>query len=471
MQHPPKNVLFILTDDQRYDAIHALGNPAIHTPNMDRLVEMGTAFTNAHIPGGTSGAICMPSRAMINTGRTLFSLAGEGQDIPPEHTTLAEAFAQAGYTTFGTGKWHNGPPSFARGFNCGDNIFFGGMWDHWNVPVCYFDPTGEYDNVINFTANFQRTNDDIIHINCDKFNPGVHSSELLTTTALDFLRGRREGEPWYVYLSYLAPHDPRTMPKRFLDMYPPEEIQLPENFAPEHAFDFGISEIRDELLVGYPRKEEEVRKEIAEYYAMVTHLDDELGRLLDGLEERGELENTIILLAGDNGLAVGNHGLMGKQNLYDHSVRVPLVVAGPGIPKGQKNDRFVYLLDVFPTLCELTGLPIPASVEGRSFAPMFADSGYSIRDDLYFVYNNMLRGVKDGRYKLIEYRCTATMTQLFDLQNDPQEMHNLYGEPGYEDVYRRLTERLLAYRADWQDEAHYFGKEFWSAYDRTAARS
>ncbi|MFQ8600584.1 MAG: sulfatase-like hydrolase/transferase [Oscillospiraceae bacterium] len=137
MQHSPKNVLFILTDDQRYDAIHALGNPAIHTPNMDRLVEMGTAFTNAHIPGGTSGAICMPSRAMINTGRTLFSLAGEGQDIPPEHTTLAEVFAQAGYTTFGTGKWHNGTPSFARGFSSGDNIFFGGMWDHWNVPVCY----------------------------------------------------------------------------------------------------------------------------------------------------------------------------------------------------------------------------------------------------------------------------------------------------------------------------------------------
>ncbi|MFW5893602.1 MAG: sulfatase-like hydrolase/transferase [Verrucomicrobiota bacterium] len=141
-----KNILFLFTDDQRFDTIAALGNPAIHTPNLDRLVARGTAFTRAHIPGGTSSAVCMPSRAMLHTGRNLFDLLGQGETIPADHTLLGEALQQAGYTTFGTGKWHNGPESFARSFNDGAEIFFGGMDDHWNVPACDYDPSGRYDN-------------------------------------------------------------------------------------------------------------------------------------------------------------------------------------------------------------------------------------------------------------------------------------------------------------------------------------
>ena len=138
------NIVFFFTDDQRFNTIHALGNDEIITPNIDRLVANGVAFTHAHIPCGTSGAVCMPSRAMLNTGRSLFHIEGAGQSIPDDHTTIGEALQGAGYRTFGTGKWHNGARAYARSFTDGDEIFFGGMADHWNVPAFHYDPTGQY---------------------------------------------------------------------------------------------------------------------------------------------------------------------------------------------------------------------------------------------------------------------------------------------------------------------------------------
>ena len=144
-------MIILLTDDQRAGTLHALGNDVIQTPHMDELVRRGTSFTRAHIPGGTLGAVCMPSRAMLNSGRTLFHLSGEGQDIPAEHITLGECLRGAGYHTHGVGKWHNGPDSYARSFSSGADIFFGGMWDHWNVPVCDYNPNGQYEHRIHFT--------------------------------------------------------------------------------------------------------------------------------------------------------------------------------------------------------------------------------------------------------------------------------------------------------------------------------
>ena len=139
------------------------------------------------------------------------------------------------------------------------------------------------------------------------------------------------------------------------------------------------------MLAAFPRDPGEIKRHIAEYYAMISHLDEALGRLLAALEEKGELDNTIIVFSGDNGLAVGQHGLMGKQNLYDHSVRVPLIFAGPGIPQGEQRDALVYLLDIFPTLCDLTGTDIPASVEGHSLKPCIDDPSQEPRDTLYLV--------------------------------------------------------------------------------------
>jgi arylsulfatase A-like enzyme len=362
------NLLLILTDDQRFDTIGALGNPEFRTPNMDRLVKMGTSFTRAHIPSGTVGAICCPSRAMLHTGRTLFHLQGSGASIPEKHTTLGECFRAQGYQTFGSGKWHNGTESFNRSFSEGEHIFFGGMTDHWNVPCFHYDPTGAYDAKLVRCVDPQQTRE-LKVLSADHIEVSQHSSDILADSTAAWIQERKEDSPWFAYLSLLAPHDPRTMPPEYLEMYPPEDVELPPNFMGGHPYDTGALHIRDERLEAFPRTPDAIRKHISEYRAMITHLDDCLGRVLAALEKRGELQDTLIVFAGDNGLALGQHGLMGKQSHYEHSIRVPLIVSGPGVQKGQLCDTPVYLLDIFSTLCEHLGVETPVSVEGQSFAP------------------------------------------------------------------------------------------------------
>jgi arylsulfatase A-like enzyme len=458
------NILFLFTDDQRFDTIGALGNDEIYTPNLDRLVERGTVFTHAHIPCGTSGAVCMPSRAMLNTGRTLFHLQGEGQEIPVDHVTMGEAFQSAGYYTFGTGKWHNGIRAYARSFIDGANIFFGGMWDHWNVPICDYDPSGKYDNAINYTMDFMGNNR-TTKIHCDKFSTGKHSTELISDGSIEFIKKYNNDSPFFMYVSFLAPHDPRTMPERFRRMYDPEKISLPKNYMDIHPFEYGVEDIRDEVLAPYPRTPEIIKRHIAEYYGMISHLDYEIGRILNALEDKGILEDTIIVFTGDNGLAVGQHGLMGKQNLYDHSLRVPLIFAGPGIPEGEKRDSLVYLFDIFPTLCELIGVEIPSSVEGDSLLKAIYEKDIIHRETMYFAYTDKVRGIRDRQYKLIEYRYKdIKKTQLFDTINDPWELCNLHDKEDYKEIEDRLKSELIGYREQWDDEKHPMGEIFWKNY-------
>lgn len=456
------NVLFLLTDDQRHDTIHALGNDVIKTPNLDRLVERGTAFTNAYIPGGTTSAVCMPSRAMINSGRTLFKLQADGKDIPKCDTTLGQALKEDGYHCFETGKWHNGVESFTRSFSDGAQIFFGGMWDHWNVPVCDYRQNGVYDKTIRFTPNFS-ANQTPVTLLADRIHAGVHSTELFTDAAVDFVNGYDGEDPFFMYVAYLAPHDPRTMPDEFKNMYDPADIELPPNFYPMPHINFGWgNQGRDENTAGYPRQPEEIKQHIADYYAMISHADHCIGRIIQALEDKGELDNTIIVFAGDNGLAVGQHGLMGKQNIYDHSIHIPLIMAGPGIPQGHIRDQYVYLLDVYPTLCDLCGVNIPDSVEGKSFAQMFTDEKYVTRKDIYLVFQSRIRGVQNERYKLIEYRSAELkMTQLFDLKNDPWERLNYHGFTGYEEITQQLRKRMEEYRDEWKEEENICGQQFW----------
>mgnify|MGYP005837390071 CR=1 FL=1 len=466
MSEPKRpNILFFFTDDQRFDTIRALGNAQIHTPNMDAWVREGTTFTHAHIMGGTSPAVCMPSRAMLMTGRTLFHLQREGQGIPQEHVLLGEWLQQHGYETWGTGKWHNGSASYARSFTCGAEIFFGGMDDHWNVPACDFDPSGRYDLHKPFVPDPKRSNE-VLYRQCDHITPGKHSSELFAEAAIDFLRSYDGQAPFFMYLSFMAPHDPRTMPREYLEMYNPAEIALPENFMPQHSFDNGELRVRDELLAPFPRTTEEIRRHIAEYYAMITHADAQIGRVLQALREAGRAADTIIVFAGDNGLALGQHGLMGKQNLYDHSVRVPLVFCGPDIPKGRQSDAYCYLSDIYPTLCELVGIPIPASVEGQSLVPAMRDPAANIRETLYCAYKEYQRSVRDRRYKLIEYVVAGRRTtQLFDIEEDPKELTNLADDPAYAEHLQRLRAELRRWRDALDDVDNPFGRVFWQGYD------
>ena len=431
------NVVFFFTDDQRFDTIAALGNKEIITPNMDYLVRNGTTFTNAYIMGSISGAVCAPSRGMMMTGRTLFRLP-LGYIVPwkaePDqrgicpYPTFPEIFREAGYRTFVTGKQHNGSQKVAKGFTDGGKIFFGGMSDHLKTMVYDFDPTGEYP--------------------MNKEYPGEKfSSQMFSDAAIDFLNDYNADNPFLMYISYTAPHDPRMAPQEYQYMYEADKITLPKNFMPEHPFDNGELKIRDEKLAPWPRTPVEIRRHIAEYYAMITHLDAQIGRVIKKLKETGQYENTIIIFAGDNGLALGQHGLMGKQNLYEHSVHVPLIMSGPGIGKGQKRDAFCYLLDIFPTLCQLCEIEIPKSVEGHSLAGVIKKPKHIIREDLLFAYLDIQRAVRDKRYKLIEYSVNGMRTtQLFDLNEDPRELHNLADDPKHRKNLNRLRKKIARWK-------------------------
>jgi arylsulfatase A-like enzyme len=456
------NILFIVTDDQRYDTIQALGNKEIITPNLDALVKDGTSFTNAYIPCGLTGAVCMPSRAMLNTGMNLYDLEGNGETIPEKHVLLGEHLRNNGYHAFGTGKWHNGPPAFTRSFDEGDNAFFSGMWDHWNVPVCRYDPTGQYDNVINFVSDFYHGKD-VTKIHCDAFNPGVHSSELLTDTTIEFLENYKKDEPFYCYTAYLAPHDPRTMPQKFLDAYEDRTITLPENFMPEYPVAYGETRMRDELLTPYPRTQERTLSELKDYYAMITHLDYEIGRILTVLKEKGLYENTVIILCGDNGLGVGSHAFMGKQNHFEHSIKVPLVFKGPGLPKNHTVASKVFLYDIFPTLCDYLGLDIPASVNGKSFFECFTKQKEH-RTSLYYSFGSTLRSIRVGDFKLSEYlgEKGERSTLLFNISEDPLELNNLYFETS--EKVRELREELKKTRDAVGDTTRSESIAFWQKF-------
>ena len=428
------NVLLFFADDQRFDTVRALGNDEIITPNIDRLVERGTSYTNASIMGGTSGAICMPSRAMLMTGRTLFHLDRQGQDIPADHTMMGEAFQSAGYTTFGTGKWHNGRSAYARSFSHGDRVFFGGMSDHYKVPLNPFDSSGEYPE------------DRIYH------EEKRHSSDLFAGSARQFLNEYDSEDPFFLYLSFTAPHDPRDTHPEYHAKYDPETLSLPENFMPQHPFDMGDFEIRDEKLAPWPRTPEIVKEHLAAYYAMITHLDAQVGEVLDALDATGKRDNTIIVFAGDNGLAVGQHGLFGKQNMYDHSVRVPLILSGPGIPEGQRREAFTYLIDIYPTLFEVAGIDTPESMEGQSLVPTFGNSGEMLRDTFLYAYKDFQRAARDRNRKLVEYCVDGVRTtQLFDMEKDPLEMENLADNAESADDLVRLRTELNRWHSELDD--------------------
>lgn len=440
------NILFLFADDQRAGTIHALGNNEIITPNLDKLVNQGVSFTNNYIIGASSEAVCAPSRAMFMTGRHLYAIENNGWDAPilEETQSLPEAFKKAGYATFGTGKQHNGKEVFARGFTDGDEIFFGGMSDHWSVPVYHFDSTGQYDKRMPFIP-YPKSGNMVEYLdNCDHILQGKHSSELFADAAIDFLNRRDPKKPFFAYVSFTAPHDPRSMPKAYEDMYDTASISIPPNFLPIHPWDFGELKVRDERLASFPRTKPDIKIHLRDYYAMITHLDAQIGRIIQALKVSGEYENTIIVFSADNGLAVGQHGLLGKQNLYEHSVNVPFVISGPGIPANEKRAAFTYLYDVFPTLCELVNVDIPESVLGKSFAASIQNASLTHRENMYYGYKEYIRAYRKEDFKLIEYFVKGERnSQLFNIKEDPLEINNLFDQDAYLANYLELKDNLI----------------------------
>jgi arylsulfatase A-like enzyme len=407
------NILFLFSDDQRADTIAAWGNPHIQTPNLDALARSGCSFRGNYCFGGNSGAVCVPSRAMLHTGRNWFHVRNDMSDAQ----TLGSLLRQNGYATFGIGKWHNGAISFLRSFERGKAVFFGGMSDHTQVPLL--------DLVDGQLVNGR--------ISVVRF-----SSELFANAAVEFLRSYRGTEPFFCYVAFTAPHDPRQPPLPYRQMYYENRPPLPANFLPQHPFDNGyMAGGRDEELAPWPRTREVISDQLAEYYGLITHLDEQIGRVLDALEQSGQADNTYVIFASDQGLALGSHGLLGKQSVYEHSMRSPLILVGPGVPAGKSTDAFTYLLDLYPTICGLTGITPPAGLDGYDLAPLWTGQREQVRDSIFLPFQDIMRAVRDRRWKLIQYP-QINHTQLFDLESDPHEMTNLAADPAHAETLERM---------------------------------
>ena len=437
------NFLFFIADDLMFRTIGSVNNPEVHTPNIDRLVRSGCCFTHCFHQGAWTGAVCVASRTMLNTGLSTFhanraDAANQAIDKPLWGQTLREA----GYDTFITGKWHLDAVSLQRSFSRQGPVAPGylpstpDMYDR-PAPGNHWDPADQ-----SLQGHWLKK-----ALWLGSGHDGVqHSSELYADAAVRHLTETVKGSPhpFFMYVGFNAPHDPRQAPQPFLDMYPADRIQVPPNFLPEHPFDQGEHRTRDELLAPFPRTPHDVQVHRREYYALISHMDSQIGRVVAALEESGRAGNTYVILTADHGLAVGEHGLMGKQNQYECSMRMPLIVRGPGIRPGKVVDEMVYQHGMYATTCELAGVPVPAHVEFPSLAPMLhGETPVPIYDEMFGWLEDVQRSLRTRDHKLIYYP-KLKRYQVFDLSQDPWEMHDLVDDPKYRQIKRELMERLLA---------------------------
>jgi arylsulfatase A-like enzyme len=431
----PPNVLLIIADDHRADALGVEGGAVVRTPCLDRLAQRGLRFSRAQIAGGLMAAVCSPSRAALLTGLHPFRADATPKvvrlppyevPIPSDACTLPQCFKDNGYETFFTGKWHNDLPALLRSFSHGEGIFHGGMCAHDRVPV--------------------RSLEEMRNGAAERLADGF-STEIFCRAAEDFIRQPRANRPFLACIALTSPHDPRTPPPTHSRLYAAGSVPLPINFQTAHPFDNGELEIRDEGLLPRPLSPSEVRAELAAYYGMISHHDEQIGRVLEVLQTTGAAEATVVAYVSDHGLALGSHGLLGKQNLYEHSVRVPFILAGPGVPSGRIIDGPVYAFDLYATLTALAGLRPPSGLDSRDLRPCWQPGATAPPRLVGAAYADSQRSISDGRWKLIVYHVRGhRRIQLFDLATDPHETRDLGGDANHAAQRRLLEAELGAWR-------------------------
>ena len=432
------NFLVIVTDDQRPDTIGTLGNPRIHTPNLDRLVKNGTTFTNFLC----SNPLCVPSRAEILTGCSGFrnGVLGMGRErMDPKLKFWAQTMHEAGYQTWYSGKWMNDGKPKTRGYEETGGLFSsgGGKWKRGQVVL------GRKGRPITGYRNWTFKTDSG-SVELDKgVGLGPLTDKHIADGALEFLK-RKTNKPFFLHVNFTGPHDPLFVPAGYKGKYTDAMMQLPANFKPRHPFDHGNFDGRDEQLLPWPRTKTDVLEELAVYYAVIDNIDKQVGRMLAQLRADGRFANTVIIYTSDHGLAVGSHGLMGKQNMYDHTIRVPFIISGPGIAKRQSTEAFGYLRDLYPTTCELANITIPKMVQAKSLVPILTGETNNVHLYGYGYFRDVQRMIRDERWKLVWYP-DAEKHQLFDLKNDPHELHNLASNASQR---KRLT-TLQTKMRDW----------------------
>ncbi len=423
----PPNVVLLFADDQRADTIGAHGNPHIQTPHLDRLAAEGFSFRRNYCAGSFSGAVCVASRAMLMTGRHWMNLPRKkpSSDWGDSVTLPSRLSSQGNYDSFIIGKWHNGKQTLARSFSNGRSVYMGGMANHADFQVQDL-ADGELS---------------------EKRDAAAFSSTLFANEAVRFIESANQDKPFFLYVAFMAPHDPRNPPEDFREAYYKNRPPLPPNFLPQHPFQNApqATSGRDESLAAWPRTEAVVSDQLCEYYGLVTHLDQQVGRVMEALEKSPHAKNTIVIYTADHGLAMGSHGLLGKQNVYEQSMSSPLILRGPGIPHGKSSDAFTYIHDLYATVCDFAGVAKHNDLDSQSLVPVIREQVDSVHESVFLPFQDNQRAVRDGRWKLHVYP-KINHRLLFDLSSDPHEMKNLARDPDHQEDLQRMQSLMETWR-------------------------
>lgn len=439
-QDKQPNILFLFVDDLAFDAVASHGNKQVVTPNIDRLTTQSTHFTHAYNSGTWSGAVCLASRTQMMTGQKVWHAAalsmgirnntnpdildevGKSEKIRLRQLADAKLFwpqllEKKGYETYYAGKWHVGGNPMAEA-----------TWQHTRNLRAGMPRQLNSRYSRTFEKGSKSSWSPINKANGGYWEGGKHWSEILRDDAFEFLEmSKNSDKPFLMTIAFNAPHDPKQAPQEYQEMYPYDSVKIPENFITEYPHDFGANKIRDERLAPFPRTPYSIQVNRSEYYALITHLDVQIGRILDRLEETGQADNTYIFFTADHGLAVGQHGMMGKQNMYDHSIRVPWLISGPGIPKNVKNSSPIYLQDVMATTLEIANIDKPKYVEFNSVLPLVKGTCKKEDTVVYSTYLNYQRMVRSETFKYIIYPVTG-VELLYNIKKDPLEIRNIVNE-------------------------------------------
>lgn len=453
------NILWICTDQQRFDTIAALGNPHIRTPNLDRLASEGVAFTHAY----AQSPVCTPSRASFLTGRYPRTTGARqnGQAIPADEVLVSRMLADAGYDCGLSGKLHLAPckGQVEKRIDDGYRVFH---WSHHPHPDW---PENEYMQWL--TSSGHAWKDVYPGPKGKHAYPGV-PAELHQTTwcfdrAMDFIREQRDA-PWLMSINCFDPHHPFDPPKEYLDRYDPDGLPDPK-YKPGELANKPIFQQVDHdgayggMLLAFSKMTPRERREVtAAYYAMIELIDHNVGRILKMLDDTGRREDTIVIFMSDHGELLGDHGMYLKgPHMYDCSVRVPLIISWPGrFKSGLRSDALVELVDVVPTLLDAAGIPIPSRVQGKSLFDLCAGSAdpHHHKDYVYteyYVGQPFHRALKPQPLVTMARNRTHKVSvfhgmevgELYDLQADPDEFDNLWASPRHRDLKMDMMKLCL----------------------------
>ncbi|MFI3290644.1 MAG: sulfatase-like hydrolase/transferase [Opitutales bacterium] len=454
-QDKKPNILLIISDDfspKVFETNKDRPQRQAKTPNLDAFAAQSTVFENTHIMGSWTGAVCMASRTALNTGYSIWKANSTGKNgnegikkILADEESWSQLMKKAGYFTYMTGKWHVSGMSVPKIFDKSKDVF-GGMFGG--------TPKYGYNRPIEGQVDQWDPSDPSLGGFWQKKQDGKHATEITADNAIDFLSTYKEEKekPFFAYVAFNAPHDPRQAPKEYLDMYDLEGIQVPANHMQENpnAVASGIRTIRDENLASYPRTDFVVKTHMKEYFAIITHLDHHIGRVLKALDDAKFNRETIVIFTADHGLAMGEHGYLGKQNMYEASNRTPLFIRGGTFKAGTKIKTPIYMQDIMPTTLEIAGAEKPAMVDYKSLIALSKNPKLEQYDSIYAAYIELQKLIiKDG-FKLIHYTQNGAYL-LFDLNNDPEELHDLINDAKYakkiEELKALLAEKEAYYKS------------------------